>query len=127
MSSLIDARFLKFGLVGLSGMVIDFGITWLCKEKIKLNKYFANSAGFCCAVISNFLLNRYWTFESRSHAFAAEFIKFAMVSATGLLINNVLLYLLLKYFKTNFYLLKLVVIGLVFFWNYFVNSFFTFN
>jgi putative flippase GtrA len=127
MSNFIDARFLKFGLVGLSGMVIDFGVTWLCKEKIKLNKYLANSAGFCCAVINNFFLNRYFTFQNNNHPLANQFLKFALVSTTGLLITNVFLYVLVKYLKTNFYLLKLIVIALVFFWNYFINALFTFN
>ena len=127
MNKLIDARFLKFGLVGLSGMVIDFSITWLCKEKLKFNKYIANSLGFCCAVVNNFLWNRYWTFDSTGHPLAGQFAKFAAVSVTGLLINNLLLFLLVKYVKKDFYLLKLIVIGLVFFWNYFANFLFTFN
>lgn len=127
MKNLIDVRFLKFGLVGISGMAIDFSITWLCKEKLKFNKYLANSLGFCCAVINNFLWNRYWTFDSNAHPFAGQLAKFTAVSVTGLLINNLLLFLLVKYVKKDFYLLKLVVIGLVFFWNYFANFLFTFN
>jgi putative flippase GtrA len=127
MSIMMDSRFLKFGLVGVSGMVIDFSITWLCKEKIKLNKYISNSAGFCCAVINNFLLNRYWTFGYAAHPFAIQFTTFVLVSITGLCINNLLLYVLSKFIKTNFYLIKLAVTGLVFFWNYFINFLFTFN
>ena len=127
MSAMIDTRFLKFGAVGLSGMVIDFAVTWFCKEKLRLNKYLANSLGFCCAVTNNFLLNRYWTFGSTGHPFTEQFAKFALVSLAGLLINNVLLYLLSKYIKTNFYIIKLAVTGLVFFWNYFINFLFTFN
>lgn len=127
MSLVIDNRFLKFGLVGLSGMAIDFSVTWVCKEKFKLNKYASNSLGFCCAVINNFFLNRYWTFNNNDQPFAAQFARFMLVSISGLLINNLLLYLLLKYSKNNFYFLKLVVIGLVFFWNYFANFLFTFN
>ncbi|GAB2837282.1 GtrA family protein [Ferruginibacter profundus] len=127
MRTMIDARLLKFGMVGISGMIIDFSVTWLCKEKIKLNKYLSNSLGFCCAVINNFLLNRYWTFESTGHNFTSQLVVFVLVSLTGLLINNGLLYLLSKYIKHNFYLIKLVVTGLVFFWNYFINFLFTFN
>jgi len=127
MSNMIDARFFKFGIVGLSGMLLDFSITWFCKEKLKLNKFLSNTLGVCCAVISNFLLNRYWTFANNHHPFAEQLTKFTLVSAIGIGINNLLLYLLLKYFTTNFYFLKLVVIGLVFFWNYGINLFFTFN
>jgi putative flippase GtrA len=127
MSTMINARFFKFGLVGLSGMAIDFAVTWFCKEKLRLNKYIANSLGFCCAVTNNFILNRYWTFGSNDHPFAGQFAKFIFVSLAGLLINNLLLYCCSKYIKTNFYLIKLIVTGLVFFWNYFINFLFTFN
>jgi putative flippase GtrA len=127
MSSILDTRLLKFGISGVIGMSIDFSVTWLCKEKLHLNKYFSNSMGFCLAVINNFLLNRYWTFENNTHPFAGQFAKFLLVSITGLFINNILLFLLLKNAKKNFYLLKLAVIGIVFFWNYIANFLFTFN
>jgi len=127
MSTIIDAHLLKFAATGISGMGIDFSITWFCKEKLRLNKYAASSAGFCIAVVNNFLLNRYWTFEHSNHPLAAQFAIFVLVSVTGLVINNLLLYLLLKYLKTNFYLVKLFVTGLVFFWNYAINFLFTFN
>jgi len=127
MNTIIDGRMVKFGLVGITGMVIDFSVTLLCKEKLRLNKYLSNSLGFCCAVINNFLLNRYWTFNNAAHPFTLQFATFALVSLMGLGLNNFLLYLLSKYIKTNFYLIKLVVTGLVFFWNYFINFLFTFN
>ena len=123
----LDTRLFKFGLVGLSGMAIDFSVTWVCKEKLGFNKYLSNSLGLCFAVTSNFLLNRYWTFESGAQPFTTQFARFMLVSLSGLAINNLLLYLLVKKMQSNFYLLKLIVIGLVFFWNYFVNFLFTFN
>jgi putative flippase GtrA len=127
MSNAFDIRIFKFGVVGVGGMIVDFSITWLCKEKFRFNKYLANSLGFCCAVINNFLLNRCWTFENNIQPYTGQFAKFLLVSLSGLLINNILLYLLVKKVNRNFYLLKGVVIGLVFFWNYFINLVFTFN
>ena len=127
MINALDNRLFKFGLVGLSGMAIDFSVTWVCKEKLGFNKYLSSSLGFCVAVTSNFLLNRYWTFESGAQPFTTQFARFMLVSLSGLAINNLLLYLLVKKMQSNFYLLKLIVIGLVFFWNYFVNFLFTFN
>ena len=127
MISLLDAKILKYGFVGVIGMAIDFCATWLCKEKFKLNKYLSNSMGFCIALANNFLINRYWTFEHTGFSFVEQFAKFILVSVSGLLINNMLLYLLLKFVKKNFYFLKLIVIGLVFFWNYILNFLFTFN
>lgn len=47
-------KIVKFGLVGFSGLLIDFGTTYFFKEKLNSNKYLANAFGFCIAVISNF-------------------------------------------------------------------------
>ena len=59
-------QFIKFCLVGGSGVFVDFGITWFFKEICHINKYIANSIGFVCAATSNYLLNRIWTFESHA-------------------------------------------------------------
>ena len=126
MNGLDFTRLIKFGVVGISGMVIDFGFTWLCKEKLKWNKYLSNSIGFTLAVINNFILNRNWTFEN-TNAVAPQFLRFLLVSLSGLAINNLLLYFFIKKTNRNFYFLKLVTIGIVFLWNYFINLFFTFN
>lgn len=127
MEYFLDARVLKFGAVGLSGMVIDFSVTWLLKEKLKLNKYIANSAGFFCAAVSNFILNNVWTFDTPDAGTAKRFCLFILIAVCGLLISNISLYFLIKYVKINFYILKLAVIGIVFFWNYFLNLTFTFS
>jgi putative flippase GtrA len=119
-------QFLKFGLTGISGMLIDFSATWVCKEKLKWYKYLSNSIGFSLAVISNFIINRNWTFEN-DNAVTLQFFRFLVVSVTGLAINNLLLHFFVKKTNHNFYLLKLLVIGIVFFWNYFINLFFTFK
>ncbi len=121
-----DVRIFKFGLVGLSGMLADFAITWLLKEKLHINKFVANAAGFSFAVTSNFLLNNIWTFAHTPGNSAIHFLKFLLVSLSGLLLNYVCLQVLVKYVKANFYLLKLFVTGIVFFWNYFLNIIFTF-
>lgn len=127
MNNIISVEFLKFGVVGVVGIFIDFFITWLCKEKLQLNKYVANSIGFSIAVINNFLLNRYWTFKFNNQTFTQQFLQFAIICIIGLIINNLLLYVLNRYIKLNFYLLKLFVIGIVFFWNFFMNKMFTFH
>jgi putative flippase GtrA len=127
MSSIFGTRLLQYGIVGLSGMAVDFSVTWICKEKIRLNKYLANSIGFSLAVCNNFLLNRYWTFHDTAQPFTPQLLRFLLVSLSALCINNLLLYLLVNKAHKNFYLLKLVVIGLVFFYNYLLNFLFTFN
>ena len=120
-------KFLKFGVVGFSGVFVDFGITWLCREKIKLNQYLANSTGFLCAVISNYILNRIWTFHSQDPSVMMQFSKFLLASVIGLAINNGIIYMLNERGKVNFYVAKLVATGVVTLWNFWANYTFTFN
>lgn len=120
-------KFLKFGLVGFSGMVLDFGLTYLAKEQLRWNKYLANSLGFVVACSSNYLFNRIWTFHSADPAIGWQFSKFFLVSLTGLLLNNAIIYLLTDRGKHNFYLAKAVAIGLGFFWNFGLNYLYTFR
>ena len=123
---LLLIKFLKFCIVGTSGMGIDFGTTWYLKEKVKINKYIANSTGFILAATSNYLLNRFWTFQSENSSVGKEYISFMMISIIGLGINNFVLFLLTEKLKLNFYLSKLFAIGVVTIWNFFMNYLITF-
>jgi putative flippase GtrA len=118
-------RFLKFGIVGCLGMVIDFSITFLLKEKLKVNRYISSSAGFTIAASSNYLFNRLWTFESNNPKVIVEYGTFIIISIIGLAINNFFLYLFEK--KTRFYIAKLFAIGVSMIWNFFANYYLTFN
>jgi putative flippase GtrA len=120
-------KFLKFCIVGSSGMIVDFGTTWLLKEKVRVNKYIANSSGFILAATSNYLLNRFWTFHSENTKVATEYISFVLISAVGLGINNFVLYLLTEKVKLNFYLSKLFATVVVTLWNFSMNYLITFN
>lgn len=119
-------KILKFGVVGMSGMVIDFSTTYLCKEKLKIHKYISNAIGFTCAASWNYVFNRIWTFESHNPAVGYEFFRFFVVSLIGLGINTLILWLLVSKLKQHFYLSKLFAIGVVMIWNFFVNWLVTF-
>lgn len=121
------AQLIKFCVVGFSGLFVDFGITYALKEWAKLNKYVANSIGFICAASTNYLLNRIWTFESTDPRIMTQYLVFVGIALAGLVINNGVIYLLNDRAKFNFYLSKLFAIGVVTFWNFFMNYFFNFS
>lgn len=123
---LLISKFIKFGIVGCSGMIIDFGTTYLCKEILKINKFLSNGIGFVLAATSNYFLNRIWTFESHNEEIGIQYAQFMVVSTIGLAINSLALFLLNEKLKWNFYLSKLFAIGITTIWNFFANLLFTF-
>ena len=119
-------KFLKFGVVGFSGLFVDFGVTYLVKEKLKGHKYLANSIGFILAASSNYILNRLWTFESHDANIGLQYIKFFAVSIVGLIFSNAIIWVLHERLKLNFYIAKVLAVGVVMIWNFFANLLFTF-
>lgn len=120
-------QFIKFCLVGGSGVLVDFGVTYLLKEKARFNKYVANSIGFVCAASSNYVLNRIWTFNSSDPDITRQYLLFIAIALIGLVVNNGVIYLIHDRLRFNFYLSKLFAIGVVTFWNFFMNYFFNFG
>ena len=119
-------KLFKFCIVGFSGVIVDFGVTWTLKEKLHLNKYIANSTGFVTAATSNYILNRIWTFGSTSPQVATEYFLFFSIALFGLALNNLIIYLLSDKLNRNFYISKTIAIVIVAFWNFFMNYAFTF-
>jgi len=120
-------KFIKFGIVGFSGLLVDYSITWVSKEKLEIQKYVSNAIGFCTAASSNYIFNRLWTFRSTNPEIAIEYSHFIFISIIGLGINTLILWLIVSKFKLNFYLSKLFAIIVVTVWNFFANVYFTFN
>jgi putative flippase GtrA len=120
-------RILKFGTVGFFCFFIDFGLTYVFKEKLKFNKFAANTIGFLTSAVVNFTLNRMWTFESDSHDIEMQFIKFISIASFALILNSVIIYLLNVKIRFNFYISKLMAVFFVMFYNYSMNVLFTFT
>ena len=119
-------KFVKFCLVGFSGVFVDFGMTYFFKEVVKLQKYVANAIGFTVAATTNYMLNRVWTFQSQNPHIAQEFSRFFLIALIGLAINSAIIWLMNEKMKVNFYLSKLVATGIVTLWNFLINAYFTF-
>ena len=120
-------KFLKFGIVGGSGVFVDFGVTWLLKDIFRVKKYIANSIGFIIAASTNYILNRIWTFCSNNPDVFTEYLSFFIFFLIGLGLNNLVIFILtdLKY-QVNFYVAKIFATATVFIWNFLMNYFITF-
>ena len=106
-------------------MIVDFSITILLKEKLRINRYISNSAGFTVAASSNYLFNRFWTFHSNNPKVFVEYSTFLIISLIGLLINNLIIYLFEK--KLHFYFAKFLAIMITSLWNFGANYYLNFT
>lgn len=87
-------RFLKFAVVGGSGVFVNLGIYFLLTRPTGLveslwGRNLAYAISVELSILSNFLLNDRWTFRDRCDgvSFRHRFLRFHVVSGVGFLIN----------------------------------------
>ncbi|MEO8464721.1 MAG: GtrA family protein [Gammaproteobacteria bacterium] len=79
---------MAFTLVGLVGLAIDAGLFTLLTRNAHWLIAPARTVSVCCMVFVTWLLNRVITFaEHRSPRRGAEFVRYAAVQASGLVVN----------------------------------------
>lgn len=127
-------RFVKWVVVGGLGAVVDFSTLNLLVLWSGLEPSVANTFSFSAAVCSNFVLNRYWTYpESRNMPITKTAIQFLLISLVGLVINQIIFYLVLPVVSgfvpapLDFNATKAFAIVVVLFWNYGANRFWTYR
>lgn len=108
----------------------------------KLGALITQSISFVLAICSNFLWNRYWTYpDSRSKRFRKQFTQFFVVNVSGLLPRSIIVWLSTPLFvklgtafipsldvhRFSVNLAVMLAVGIVLFWNFFANRYWTYN
>ena len=139
-------RFLRFGVVGFSGLFVDLVVFYLLLERLRLPLLLSTVLSIEAAIINNFLWNDAWTFADLAqkqkgwNARLLRFAKFNSVCLIGALLQIGLMYLILLIpavdqlptftarFTTadwannaNEYFAKLVAIATITLWNFWIN------
>lgn len=127
-------RFLKFLAVGGIGFLIDTGALSALALGLHADATFAKGLSFSLAVVSNYLLNRFWTYpDSRSKSVLAQITQFMVVSLVGLGINLVVFHwanrLALHWVSAVWalYVAQASAVGVALFWNFGANRFITYG
>lgn len=121
--------FLKFAIVGSSGVVVNLGF-FTVFLMLGANKYLASPIAIEISIISNFLLNNYWTFSSRNikDRIRVRGLKFNAVSLVSLGVSYgtfIGMSMLFPQLPPQIHqLVGIVPATLV---NYFLNSYWTFK
>lgn len=107
-------RFLKFCLVGGSGVVVNLGTYWLLTRGGDVKDLVAEPVGIELSILSNFALNELWTFRDRRLAgndgVLHRVLKFNLVCGMGALLNFGVFYFLTRVFDLYDMLAILVAI-----------------
>lgn len=123
-------QFVKFGIVGASGFLVNLVVFTLLQRvdpdhALPGHYYVIYSISFLSGGLSNYWLNRIWTFRSTGHA-VREGVQFLTVSVIALVVGLIVSAMVAPWFghghKTWF---VATVAGILI--NFFVNKYWTFK
>jgi putative flippase GtrA len=119
-------QFVKFGLVGASGLVVNFVIAHGLEKLTPLSGFADFAIGYMAGGVSNYVLNRIWTFRSTRHP-GIESLQFLTVSVIALIFGKVVFAIADHYafhhFTTTWFVSTMAGI----FVNFFLNKYWTFK
>ena len=126
-------RFLRFGVVGFSGVFVDMIVLYLLSDPSTLGWGLTRSKIVASeiAIVNNFLWNDAWTFADFSSQQKGwrkrfkRFLKFNVICLAGLILNVLLLNfffnLIFKEVPYGRYISNFIAIALVTIWNFWFN------
>ncbi|MEH2388211.1 MAG: glycosyltransferase [Nostoc sp.] len=120
-------RFLRFGLVGFSGVFVDLTVFYLLRTVIHLGLTRSTILSAGVAIINNFLWNDLWTFSDISqrqrdpHQRFKRFLKFSAICLAGVILQALIINFLYNVLGVNQYLAKLIAIAVATIWNFWIN------
>jgi putative flippase GtrA len=123
-------QFVKFGVVGFSGLLVNLLIFTLLQRVDPLHSQALHydvlySIAFLAGGVSNYWLNRIWTFRSTGHALR-EGVQFLTVSVIALISGLIVSALVAPYLGHGHKTWFLATVAGIFV-NFFVNKYWTFK
>lgn len=95
----ITKQFIKFGITGTIGAIVDFSTYNLITRifgftafytVFGLNIIVANNISVMLAIVSNFFLNKYWTFRDKNNQVAKQWLGFFTFNVMTWVLNQIL-------------------------------------
>lgn len=120
-------RFLRFGFVGLSGLLIDMGLLYVLHGALGFGLTRSAIAAAELAIINNFVWNDRWTFgdvarqQRQRHQVIKRFAKFNLICLMGVILKILILNLLFNGLHINPYVANFLAIAIVTLWNFWIN------
>ena len=116
-------RLLRFGLVGGSGIVVNYTLLYLLVERAGMHYLPASAVATEASILSNFMLNDRWTFRdvAGNGRRLGRAARYNLIAGGGLLLSVAVLGLLTGLLNLHYLLANLFAIGVATLWNYVAN------
>ena len=102
-------KIIRFSIVGGIATLIDFIFLYIFKEFLNMDVIIADTLSFIISVTYNYIASIVWVFDiNKEKNKKIQFILFILFSIFGLVLNNIILYILTDIFNMYYLISKVV-------------------
>ncbi|WP_415962193.1 GtrA family protein [Collinsella tanakaei] len=113
-------QFGKFAIVGLTSLAVDYALLMFLVEVLKADLFFSTTVSFIVSMIINYVLSMKYVFDHREGmSRKREFTIFAILSAVGLGLNDLYMFVGVTMLNIGYQAMKLISTFLVTWYNFF--------
>lgn len=121
-------QIIRFGFVGGSAFVIDYGIMIFLTEVFEINYLVSSAVSFTVSVIYNYILSVKWVFDvSGNRSKTQDFAVFIVLSIIGLGINQLVMWLAVDILGIFYMISKIGATAIVMVYNFITRKMFLEN
>ena len=119
------AQIVKFGVVGGTAFLIDYGVMIALTELCGINYLISSGISFVVSVIYNYILSVRWVFEVDENGDKRkEFVIFIVLSLIGLGLNQLLMWVFVSMIHIFYMVAKIIVTAIVMLYNFITRKLF---
>ncbi len=113
-------QFSKFAAVGITSLAVDYILLLVLVELLHVDFLIATSASFLASVVVNYFLSMRYVFSRRDDlSRKREFTIFAVLSAVGLGLNDLFMFVGVAVLSIGYQVMKLISTFMVTWYNFF--------
>ena len=126
-SSAVLTQFVRYFFAGGAAALVEWTTFWICNSVLSMFYLAAVAVAFLIATMVNYVLSSRFVFGRSRRKQSVEVVLVYLVSAAGLGLNFLLMWILHGRLQINAMLAKIVSTGVVFLWNYTARRWFVFG
>jgi len=126
-SKINNNQFLKYGIVGVLSVIIDYTLLYLSYSIAGITSSFSVSIGFLGSTVFNFLMHRFYTFsETKDSSHLKALVKYLLLVLGSYFITLISIQYLMS-LGLNIYISKLITLVVVYIYGFFIGKYFVFK